>query len=121
MTPSGPERRSRLAAAPNPGRGDYVVSLDGALSGGWSVQLHYVPDRAIVGADDFRAYLNMLGGIAWESPEQMGAAMLEDVSNALVPRWLRVELCAQLPGPLTHRVRLEDRQPGWKNEVLTGR
>lgn len=115
---NGPDRRALLSALPNPAPGrDYLVTLDGLLASGEAVRLRYVPDREIVARDGFRRYLGLIGTLSWASLEALGAAVLDDASNAVVPRWLRVEVWDAAEG-VAHRVRLEDRQPRWRNDGL---
>jgi NADPH-dependent 7-cyano-7-deazaguanine reductase QueF len=119
ILPSGPERRRHLETPGNPAPGrDYMVALQGALADGRSVSVSYVPDRAVVDPGSFGRYLAAIEQLPWESLEQLGAALLDDVANALVPRWARVELSMQSSGGLHHRVRLEERQPHWRNDAL---
>lgn len=115
--PAGPQRRHHLHGQPNPAtRCDYLVTLDGALGQRRSVRIAYVPDRLIVERSIFADYLRSLEALPWASPEQLGAALLDDIANTLVPRWLRVEI-TENTAELVHRVRLDERQPGWKGEV----
>lgn len=104
----------KLHELPNPdARHDYLVRLDGAVGAESRLTLHYVPDRGIADAAGFIAYLDTLGATAAESPEALAARVLDDVSNALVPRWLRVTVTR--PG---HTVLIEDSQPNWENDAL---
>ncbi len=115
--------RERIATRPNPGaRHDYLVRLAGAVmlgEGAAHLTLHYVPDRLIAEVAGFDAYVAALGRIRHKSLEALAAAVLDDVNNALVPRWVRVALAADAPA-VTHRhaVLVEDCQPGWENDPL---
>ncbi len=109
-------RRANLECGPNPqARLDYVVELEGAV-GGASVRVRYVPDREVVSADAFARYLAVVEGLAWETLEAMAAAVLDDVNNEAVPRW--VQVTARRDG---HAVMQEDRQPQWDNKALLSR
>ncbi len=122
------DRRSRLTTAPNPGgRHDYLVSIEATA---WfmgaerpvTVTLLYIPDRLVLPPGKFSAYLEALDGCAWPTPEAAAAAVLADVNNELIPRWVQVRLAAAGPGGAErHGVILEDRQPGWDNPDLLGR
>ncbi len=117
MTPA--ERRAGLHTAANPAVGrDYVVALEGPLGEGARLSLHYVPDRVVLERAAFARYLAMLEGLGWRNLEQIGAAVLDDINNELVPRWLRVEVVGGGPEAVVQRVRLEDHQPRWANDVL---
>lgn len=121
------ERRALLDTRPNPEqRLDYVVALSGAVAAGPGhgaavLSVRYVPDRVILRADGWRGYLQMLSGEIFESLEEAAVAVLSDVSNELVPRWVEVRACldAETSGgrPL-HEVVIEERQPSWSNPLL---
>jgi len=116
--------RDLLHALPNPDvRHDYLVRLIGnvghAGGGNAHLTLHYVPDRTIADAAGFGAYLEMLGGAAHETLEALAADVLEDVNDALVPRWVRVTVTSDSAAAGSkHAVLVEDSQPGWENDTL---
>lgn len=124
------ERRGLLIHQPNPnGRLDYVVTVEGrtgsaADSGSAAaVVLRYVPDRQILQAGTFQTYLAALlppaAGI-----EATANLILEDINDALVPRWVHVSVTvAGDSGPMAgaHQVAVEDRQPRWDNPGLLDR
>lgn len=121
------DRRALLHTAARPGSQDldYVVSLGGGVTHAahgapLSVVLRYVPDRRIVEPPSFSAYLRALGGNPLASVEAVGVAILEDVSNEAVPRWLQVLVTAESDDP-QYAVLLEDRQPKWDNRTLLSR
>ncbi len=117
--PAGPERRRHLDASANPASGrDYLVALQGGMDDGRTISVSYVPDRTIVDPASVARYLAAIEHLPWASLEQLGAAMLEDFANVLVPRWARIELSAHTAGGLRHRVRLEERQPQWRADGL---
>ncbi len=124
------ERRSLLVTEPNPDcRIDYLVVLEGRLEGPpperpVTVAVRYVPDRQILVAAAFGRYLAALAGTPWPSLEQIGTAVLADVSDQLVPRWVQVAVAApaaSAPGVARHDALLEDRQPTWDNAALLAR
>jgi hypothetical protein len=103
-----------LRELPNPAaRHDYLVRLDGAVGAGARLTLHYVPDRSIADATEFDAYLLALRTAPRATPEALAARVLEDVNNALVPRWVRVTVTGA-----NHTVLIEDSQPDWENDAL---
>ena len=116
--------RDLLRALPNPGaRHDYLVRLAGnvahAAGGNAHLTLHYVPDRLIAEAAGFAAYLEALGHAHHETLEALATAVLDDVGNALVPRWLRVTVIADSAAAGSpHAVLIEEGQPGWSNDPL---
>ncbi len=124
------DRRSLLGTVRNPDfKLDYVTSLSGQLalfdpdqrSG---LILRYVPDRLILDPPSFGRYLDALGSLQWQSLEAAAAAVLNDISNELVARWVQVAVSAP-PGLYhgidKHDVLLEDRQPNWDNAGLLAR
>lgn len=128
MSPKdAPARRGRLVTTANPGtKLDYVIRLEGAMRGkpennGITVDLRYVPDRVIIEPESFGRYLDALGEVRWGSLEETAVAILDDVNNQVVARWIRLTVDA--PGAVrdgagSHGVMLEDRQPHWENETL---
>ena len=122
-------RRALLATAASPGgsRLDYMVSLGGELAGAadgapLAVTLRYVPDRLTLDPASFARYLAAVGDAGLGSVEAVGVAVLEDVNNEVVPRWIQVAVAAggnAGAGPVG--VLLEDRQPKWDNPALLSR
>jgi 7-cyano-7-deazaguanine reductase len=115
--------RDLIRARPNPGaRHDYLVRLSGAVAlaeGAAHLTLHYVPDRLIAEDAGFDRYVAALGSIRHDSLEGLATAVLDDVNNALVPRWVRVALSADARAAgHRHAVLVEDSQPGWTNDAL---
>ena len=124
------ERRRHLKTRANPeSRIDYVSGLMGTLrafghDNPTQVRIHYVPDRLIVEPAAFGRYLEMLGAAEWDSLEALATALLGDLSNELVARWIRVAATSPEgahPGVARHEVTIEDRQPGWDNKDLLSR
>lgn len=118
------ERRTLLSTDRNPDiKLDYVVAINGLITTS-IVKLRYVPDRTILVPSAFGEYLETLGGIEWQSLEETAAAVLNDVNNELIARWVQVSITAPgefHPGIESHEVLLEDRQPNWDNEGLLSR
>lgn len=113
MTPL--DRRALLSPQPNPlPKADYLAMLEGRL-GDRAMTLAYVPDRLVLPPETLAGYLAAMDALPWPSLEALGAVLLEDLNDVLVPRWLRVGLCREAGG-IRHRLRLEDRQPRWDND-----
>ncbi len=130
---SAPEtRRAVLRVQANPAeRVDYRVILSRPVSGcdgagALHMTLEYVPDRVILVPDSLTRYVAGLEHLSWPGPEALGVAILDDINNEVVPRWLRVtvvvgqEAQPHAPGSdaapwhtVSHAVILEDRQPHW--------
>jgi 7-cyano-7-deazaguanine reductase len=93
-----------------------------------AVELRYVPDRLILRPVALGRYLEAMGGESWESLEALATAVLEDLNNETVARWLQVELRLTAGGKAgeegalaDHAVLLEERQPKWDNPTLLSR
>lgn len=122
-------RREKLSVRPSPGtRLDFVVTLEGDIpadaGAALSVVLRYVPDRDVLDPAAFTAYLKDLGAAEWETLEAVGVAVLDDVNNEVVPRWVQVAVYRADTGGVgreRHAVLLEDRQPRWDNPSLLSR
>lgn len=111
-------RRERLTTAPSPdSRHDFLVELRGETAG-TRLTVRLVPDRLVLIPASFAAYLADWPQIP-DGLEALAVALLDDLNNELVPRW--VEVTAERDAPLPHRVVIEDRQPNWDNPQLTGR
>lgn len=112
-------RREALATVPSPdSRHDFLVELRGEPLPGSRLLIRMVPDRLILEASGFAAYLaHPFDGLS--SPEALAVAILDDLNNELVPRW--VEVTVERDDPLPHRVVIEDRQPTWDNPALLAR
>ncbi|MBM3599007.1 MAG: hypothetical protein FJX35_12375 [Alphaproteobacteria bacterium] len=116
-------RRAGLAALANPGgQLDYLVSLAAAV-GTANVTLRYVPDRLVLAPGAFERYAAELPKAIpgdWPSPEALAIAILHDINNEIVPRWLQVTVACGVVAA-THAVAVVDQQPNWKNPGLLAR
>jgi 7-cyano-7-deazaguanine reductase len=122
-------RREPLRTLPSPdSRIDIVTSLNGSID--WKsdadpvrVLIRYVPDRDVLEPSGFEEYLSNLGSIDWPTLEAAGAAILDDVNNQVVPRFVLVSVEIGFTDDETaaHSVLLEDNQPGWNNASLLSR
>ncbi|MDA0676336.1 MAG: hypothetical protein O3A88_08290 [Proteobacteria bacterium] len=125
------QRRALLETANGPAtHAEYLVSLSGTLSlppaGPVTVWVRYVPDRRVVAPQTFGAYLAAVAAAPWPSLEHAAAAILDDINNELVPRWIQVRIVQASgatadPGLPRHDVLLEDQQPKWENPSLLSR
>ena len=124
------ERRALLVCERNPDiKLDYVISITGHMASHAEVDssvihLRYVPDKMILNPASFGRYLDALGTMPWETLEESAAAVLNDVNNELISRWLQVSISAPDQvhhGIDRHEVLLEDRQPNWDNAGLLSR
>lgn len=114
-------RRETLTLTPNPDPShDYVTDISrecetGSL-GAVKLRVRYVPDRDILADGALDAYLPVLAASKPESLERLALTFVEDLSDALIPRW--IEVAADRTG---HTVIVDDRQPGWSNGRLLDR
>jgi len=124
------ERRRLLVTRPNPeSTVDYVSGLQGMLQafghgGPTRVNVHYVPNRTILEPAAFGRYLESLTALDWGSLEELATAVLADLNDEVVARWVRVVVTAPegaYPGVGAHQVMIEDRQPDWDNPALLSR
>jgi len=113
-------RRALLATEGNPDiRFDYIVALGGSLRLG-RIEIRYIPDRVILAEGAFTTYLTAFDRIEWRTTEEAALAILNDLSNELVARWVQVSLKGGTQEQM-HYVVLEDRQPKWDNARLLAR
>jgi len=114
-------RRSHLRTADNPEpRLDYVVSLEGPL-GDLLIRIRYVPDRQVLVPPSLTEYFAALGEAPGTHLESVAAAILHDLNNELVARWVQVQVSSSEASPTRHHVTIEDRQPKWDNPGLLAR
>ena len=114
-------RREHLETVENPNtRLDYVISLSGDIAGLCRVDLRYVPDRVILAPESLTIYFERLQSVQWARLENVAVAMVSDLNNELVPRWVQLKVSGRTDG-LEHHVTLEDRQPKWDNPALLAR
>ena len=117
------ERRPLLGSADNPDRDvDYLTILENAaVDGIFTVSLRYVPDKLLLTPTAFEAYLKSLKFGTWDTVQALALAILGDINNEIVPRWVQVEIAKSEPTGPSHRVLVEDRQPKWDNPALLAR
>lgn len=121
-------RREKLTTEENPdSRIDYVSTLEGALAwdaGNARIVIRYVPDRIILRPDGIGTYMEALTQIDWKNLEALATAILDDINNEVVARWVQVTVFEDAPDQDkvdAHSVMLEDRQPKWENDALLSR
>ena len=77
------------------------------------ITLSLVPDKLSAEHQSIRNYLRDACSKTWDSPDHMILSMIEDINNALVPKWL--EVIYEKDGVT---LRVEDRQPGLESKDL---
>lgn len=98
---------------------DYIVEFTLTLAEHTQINLRYVPDKHVLEASeilDCAETLHRQSG----SLEPLAHLLIEEINNAIIPRWVRVEIIQASPA-LTQRVVMEDRQPKWDNAFLISR
>ena len=116
-------RRMRLEARPNPGVNlDYLSVLTANTPGdGVKITLRYVPAKLSLSADTFAGYLAMIAPESERMLEALALAVLDDINNEIVPRWVQIVAVRTAPDTTVHQVIVEDRQPKWDNPALLAR
>lgn len=121
-------RRSHIKTTPNPDeRLDYVITLTGILGlraaeRSCQISIRYIPDKLIISQASFAVYLDAVGEMEWTNLEEAATAMLEDMSNEVVPRWMQLKaMLSDRAAALSHQIVLEDKQPQWDNPSLLAR
>ncbi len=74
------------------------------------ISVTLIPDKLSADHGSMRDYLRHKAGQSWQTPDDMILAMIEDINNALVPKWL--EVIYENDGVT---LKVEDRQPGMEN------
>ena len=86
------------------------------------LRLYYVPDKYVLNPISFEHYLMALDQTDWQNLETLALAILDDINNEVVPRW--VQILIQSTNDKSgngHRVLVQDRQPNWDNAPLLDR
>jgi hypothetical protein len=114
------QRRDLLETTPAPQpRHDAVVILEEGCIGA-RLRLRYVPDRDVLMPESLGHYVNALAQMTFSSLEEMAQTILEDINDQVIPSWLEITL-RRSTGDTHHEVRIEDRQPSWKDRGLLDR
>lgn len=129
-------RRQTLTGTANPSdRMEYIVTLFGSIAiesvaKNVALKIRYIPDKSILERKAFEAYLRVLEQTAWPNLEDLAAAILDDMNNEIISRWIQIELTTEGTAPKAdggemefgdYTVLIEDRQPKWDNPVLLSR
>ena len=99
---------------------DYVVTLSGTISETCRVDIRYIPDLTVLKPASLNTYLSTLSALGWDHLEALGLAILNDLNNEVIPRWVQITVWGK-SADMAHRVTLEDRQPRWDNPALLSR
>lgn len=118
-----PTRRDILETRPNPQTSlDYLIAIDAPATPERAIRLRYVPDKLLLLPNAFDRYLATLTASDETPAEEMALAIIEDINNEVVPRWVQVQIENNATGPQptssTYRVVIEDRQPNWDNPQI---
>lgn len=115
---SSAERRQALTSAANPAPWhDYRIGWTGTLADGSRLAVDLVPDRLVLTPEAFERYLEALDRQPWPALEALATAVVDDLSNELVPRWVRVA-ASRDRGRVSQQVVADDRQPDWDHPGL---
>lgn len=116
-------RRERLVATANPESAlDYLSILQGETPDAAArLTVSYVPDKLTVSVDSFADYLSGFEAEIFQSLESLALAVLKDINNEIVPRWVQVAATRTGEHATEHHVVVEDRQPKWDNPALLSR
>ncbi len=114
------KRRDVLETLPAPQpRHDAVVVLENDCMGA-KLRLRYVPDRDVLVPESLSRYVGALARMPFSSLEETAQTILEDVNDQVIPNWIEVTL-SRAGDEMRHEVRIEDRQPNWKERGLLDR
>lgn len=114
------DRRALIKTEPAPHpRHDAIVTLSGTLQDK-VLQLRYIPDRDLVIPASLDTYLDAAMDDEVTSLESLSQLILEDLNDQIIPSWLEVTLVDN-SGAFAHEVRIEDRQPHWKDRGMLDR
>ncbi len=107
---------------------DYLIDLKIKLTPDYgsnplSLLLRYVPDRDLLRNNAMREYWRFVEATEWAAESELALAILEDLNNELIPRWLQVQIRDDNLSDYVQGVMItvEDRQPGWHNQYLLSR
>lgn len=115
------DRQARLKYHGNPRSNlDYIVMLEGRIAhDGHHIRLTYVPDKLLLAAESFEAYMDAFGAATPTMIELLAFEILDDINNEIVPRWVQVVITTRHDaGARPQTVIVEDRQPNWDNPRL---
>ncbi|MBO6787373.1 MAG: hypothetical protein JJ900_11030 [Rhodospirillales bacterium] len=114
------KRRDALETVPAPHpRHDAVVVMENDCMGA-RLRLRYVPDRDVLKPESLSRYVGALARMPFTSLEETAQTILEDINDQVIPNWIEVTL-SRIGEEMRHEVRVEDRQPNWKERGLLDR
>ena len=117
-------RREQLSTEEGPEtKTDYSVTLKGDMDANSAhVCFHYVPDKYVLNPISLEHYLMALDQTDWQNLETLALAILDDINNEVVPRWVQILIqSTNNKSGNGHRVLVQDRQPNWDNAPLLDR
>lgn len=116
---------SLLTCRGNPrGSLDYIVAHSGWIgTSGDRVILRYVPDKLLVDERSLDAFLASLARAGPDMPEATALAILDEINNEIVPRWVQIAVAGGDggDGKPAQTVIVEDCQPNWENPGILDR
>lgn len=114
------DRRELIECEPAPHpRHDAIVTLSKSFEEK-ALRLRYVPDRDVILPPSLDIYLAALQKLPQQTLEAISQTILEDINDQVIPSWLEVTVSG-LSEDVSHQVRVEDRQPNWKDRGLLDR
>lgn len=100
---------SKIKNSANPdSRKNWLITVE--INSPVFVSLRMVPDKLVAEHSSIKNHISEIALQNWSNPEEMILAIIEDVNNELVPKWL--EVVYKNKG-LT--IKIEDLQPGLTN------
>ena len=108
---------------------DYGVTLTGRFGfpaglGSCQISIRCTPDNLIISQSSCAVYLSALDGMEWAKLDEAATAILEDMGNEMVARWIQVKASMSdddTPSTRSHQIVMEDKQPQWENASLLAR
>ena len=109
-------RNNRRSALP------YIVALSGDLQATRQrVRMRYIPDKLLVERSSFTTFLASLDAAESDAPEELALAILDEMNNEIVPRWIQISVGGNARDGTAETVTVEDCQPNWEPPDLLHR
>ena len=97
---------TKITTSPNPdSRKNWIISVE--ITDPVLIRLRLVPDKLIADHRSLKNHIDEIINKNWSSPEEMSLAIIENINNELIPKWLEVIYAHEGVS-----VKIEDRQPG---------
>ncbi|PCI49602.1 MAG: hypothetical protein COB49_04835 [Alphaproteobacteria bacterium] len=118
--------KEALSSLPNPYRNKtYTVSITQEITPGEQIflfGLRYVPDKLLLDHDGLSEYLEQILTCRSAKTEILIHDILEDIMDQIIPKWIEVYL-SQKQNKFGQNllITVEDRQPGWKDDLMLSR